>query len=175
MKAQVGLILLTLFMVGSASFAYERRHSPFFCFTKTDDRGEMDFDDVSKGVRNRSEGVNWDRRTLICPVLVDDTLPLRGIRTLTIQGWDGDGGDRGTVGAKACVTFRWARGGECGHQVVDGDSSRMGLFELQFRQETPGDPLDKWRGFHVDYPYVEITLPGRAGDFSTVFGYVVTD
>lgn len=175
MKAQVGLILLTLFMVGSASFAYERRHSPFFCFAKTDDVGEMDFDGTSRGIRNRSEGGNWRRRTLICPVLVHDNLPLSRIRTLTIQGWDGDGGSEGAVGAKACVTYRWARGGECGHEVVDGYPSHVGFFELQFRQETANDPLNKWRGLHVDYPYVEITLPGKQQDFSSVFGYVVTD
>jgi hypothetical protein len=164
--------------VSGEAQAYERKHSAFFCNQRIDDRGEIEIEtpyslDRASGVSNRSSGVNWRRRGLYCPVLVDSNIPLNAIHSLDVNGFDGDSGADGVVYAQACVSYRWANGALCGNSMGNGAASVMGLYGLQFRNTTPGDPLYVWRNYHVDYPYVYVSLPGAASYYSNLSGYTI--
>lgn len=143
-----------------AASAVERKESAFSCFVAADDRGEMDVDSGTQGVRNRSSGLNWRERRLYCPIPVDDTFPVSSA-SLEVNGRDGDNGT--VVWAQACVSWRWANGGFCGASVANGGPGTVGWFNLSFTPTTMGDPLYYWRNFPWDYPYVVVSLPGQDG------------
>ncbi|NTX02078.1 hypothetical protein HUA74_26450 [Myxococcus sp. CA051A] len=148
--------------------AAERLTSAFACFQSTEDRPEADFDATTHGVRNRSEGINWQWIDLRCPVVVDTAFPLSSISQVNVHGYDGHSGH--DIYAMACVAWRWATGGRCGGAVR---SANTGTYDVPM-YHTGVDSLYYWRTAHWDYPYVLIQLPGR-GDagFSSAVGYTL--
>lgn len=159
---------LVLAPVGSA-LAAERMTSAFACFSGTEDKPEADFDGTSHGVRNRSDGINWQWIDLRCPVVVDPSFPLSAVTQLNVQGFDGHSSH--DIYMMACVSWRWATGGRCGAAVR---SASTGTYDVALTAITGVDALYYWRTSSWDYPYVLIQLPGR-GDvgFSSAVGYTL--
>jgi hypothetical protein len=176
MKLTTTFLLLLSVFCATPVLAFERKFPASMCTTGSDDRGEMDHDAVSRGLRNRSAGTQWRRITFRCPVMVDDTLPLSRIRRFNVDVVDLHGGSNGHISAYACVTFRFASGGWCasGTPVTIGVGGTVPWSEIQVSSLHPA--FQAWTRFSIDYPYIEVILPGEYfKKYSAILGYTVSD
>jgi len=175
MKWTSTFLLLLSVLYATPALAFERKFPASMCTTGSSDRGEMDHDAVSSGLRNRSVGINWRRITFRCPVMVDDTLPLSRIRHFNVDIVDRHAGVNGQISARACVTFRFAAGGKCANDFHTIGAERAIVWgELQVPNSHPA--FAPWKQFPIDYPYIEVILPGEYfGGYSAILGYAVSD
>jgi|GEM_PF-5465492 len=170
LRALFSALLPALLLAPFASaVAGERMTSTFACFQSTEDRPEADFDGTSHGVRNRSEGINWQWIDLRCPVVTDGTFAPNTIYQVNVQGFDGHSSH--DVYAMACTSWKWSTGGRCGNSLR---SAATGYYNVTLTSGSGVDALYYWRTAPWDYPYVLIQLPGR-GDvgFTSSVGYTL--
>jgi hypothetical protein len=116
---------------------------------------------------------NTNKGRLFCPVLHDDSLPVKSINWIFLQGWDANPTPSlpGWFRATPCVSF-WGRvGGTCG--TVQGTG---GIFTG--RVDLSIDPSGAF--FHSssvdyrDYPFVAVEVPAVTsnGGVSSLWGLV---
>jgi hypothetical protein len=177
MKRTSTFLLLLSVLCATPVFAVERKFPASMCSVGSDERAEMDYD-PSGGIRNRSDGTRWRQITLHCPVIVDDTLPLRNIRRFNVDVVDRNGATNGQISARACVTFRYAAGGWCSpNPEPNGAAAFTGWSEIQVPYWKAA--FSPWTLYSIDYPYIEVTLPGNGvlygNAFSVLLGYTVSD
>ena len=183
MKLTTMLLLLLSVLSATPVFAFERRFPASMCTTKISDRGEMELNQGAVG--NKATGTNWRTIKVECPVIVDDILLLGRIRRFNVDVLDNHNGANGQVSARACVRFRYVTGAVCAAGgVTTGEDWQIGWRELQASTVLTPYAIAPWIQYPIDYPYIEVTLPGDgwscvgcvgASFISYVLGYTVSD